>query len=206
MALGTVVAVTGILLVVVGLVLYYHEGSEIWDPRPYLDIGDKLYDFGIVLVVLGCVICVASAFAKPSRLEALQAQRLMEENRDRLSGNPDVDDSTAIYESIITESHDPRDKKPSKHCRYCGLIIPKDSILRALWKGSLRKGHRGESLAISVKKRVPERGRRVLRQLSYEVEDRHEHYECQCHIEDALPADGAKARFVELLPGLPIAQ
>jgi hypothetical protein len=88
-SLGTAWAIVGLLLMVAGLGLYYHEETEsalygTVVTRPYEDTGDKMYYVGFALLILAIIVYLAGLLLKPSISEILKAERLVKENQARL--------------------------------------------------------------------------------------------------------------------------
>ena len=132
-AIGAAVAVIAILMIIIGIALQnYEESQRTWlgiyvTTKPYEDLGNQLFSLGVIFIVLGVVISIGGAFAPPSRREVLRSQRIAERNRARLAMDADSDDYVAGYEPIISAAEHQRNDTPTKHCRYCGEVVPKDS-------------------------------------------------------------------------------
>lgn len=129
---GTAVAAVAILMIVIGIGLKnYEETQRTWigyiTTKPYEDLGDQLFFLGVVFIVLGVIISLAGVFAGPSRREVRLAQRKEERRRARLSRDTDSDSYVTECEIIIPTAENQRSDVATKHCRYCGEVVPKDS-------------------------------------------------------------------------------
>ena len=130
MAVGTVIAIIGFVMAIIGTILENHEEQErTWygyvTTKPYEDVGGQVFLLGVVFLVLGVIVSIAGVFAHPSRRETIRAQRAME--KDRARQLPDTDNSHIEFEPILAKPNGLHDRVPKKHCRFCGQMIPMDS-------------------------------------------------------------------------------
>ena len=87
--IGIAWIIIGLLLIVAGQNLYYNaiEDAAQVDPvitRQDMDIGEKMYDVGWILLVLAIIVYLAGWLLKPSIDEIIRAERFAKENHSRL--------------------------------------------------------------------------------------------------------------------------
>lgn len=79
--LGTVWAIIGLILMVAGLIIYQYEDAE---TILNADTGEKSYAVGLALLFLAVIVYLVGLLLKPSIGDILRAERLVEENKDKL--------------------------------------------------------------------------------------------------------------------------